>query len=149
MILMKLKNGNISNSSFSTRNFLLVISIVGLVTAANLILSRDSPAVGYNRYTGYSFSVDYSQSMTLREVDLEGSSHPTDAVGMVQWTRQEIELKQFSIIWISPEIFSLEPDINSERVLDEFFFLIETSGTVIDDRGEFKTIIHNGHNVVY
>lgn len=146
---MELTIGNTFNTSFSARNFLLVISIVVMITAGNLMLSRDSPAVGYNRYTGYGFSIDYSQRMTLREVDLEGSGPPTDESGIVQWTRQEMELEQFSVIWISPEIFSLETDINPETVLDEFFFLIETSGTVIGDRGEFRTTTHDGHDVVY
>jgi len=146
---MKLKTGNIFNTSFSTRNFLLVLIFVGMVTAGNLILSRDSPAVGYNRYTGYGFSIDYSQRMTLREIDIEGNASPTDAIGMVQWTRQEMELEQFSVIWVSPEFFSLETDINPKRVLDEFFFLIETSGAVLDDRGELKTVTHNGHDVFY
>ena len=146
---MESKTGNISNPSFSIRNLLLVLIFVGMVTAGNLMLNRGSPAVGYNRYAGYGFSIDYSQRMTLREVNLEGNGSPTDAMGMVQWTRQEMELEQFSVIWGSPEFFSLETDFDPEKVLDEFFFLIETSGTVIEDRGEFETMTYNGRYVVY
>jgi hypothetical protein len=134
------------NNVFSMRSMLMVIALVGAVTSGNLWLHQGNPPLGYSRYTGYGFSIDYSQLMKRRESDLGGQDPPTDSAGMVQWSRQDKELEQFGVIWIR---LSSNVDVTPERVLDRFFLEMGLSGTRIGERGELKIMAKDVHEVVY
>jgi hypothetical protein len=143
------KTEYIRNRVFNTRSLLTLIVLVGAVTSGNLWLHRGSPPLGYSRYTGYGFSLEYSQLMTMRESDLRGQSPPVDSAGMVQWSRQDIELEQFGVIWIRPEELHSNMDMTPVGALDQLFVEIELSGTMIGERGEFKTMIKDDHEMAY
>jgi hypothetical protein len=146
---MEQKTGYVRNTAFSTRSLLMVIALVGAVTLGNLWLHRGSPTLGYSRYTGFGFSIEYSQRMTVREGDLGGYGPPTDSAGMVQWSRQEKDLEQFGVVWIKPEGLSTNVDKTPAGALDQLFGYIGISGTMIGERGELETMTKDGHELVY
>ena len=146
---MEQEKGNVGSKVFSTRSLLIVITLVGAVTLSNLWLHRGSPPLGYARYTGFGFTVEYSQRMTMWEGDLGGYGPPTDSAGMVQWSRQERDLEQFGVIWIKPEGLSTSVDKTPLGALDQIFGYIGLAGTQIGVRGEIETMTKDGHEVVY
>lgn len=81
---MEMKTGYVRNTAFSTGSLLVVAALVGAVTVGNLWLHRGSPPLGYARYAGYGFSIEYSQRMTVGEGDIGGYGPPTDSAGMMQ-----------------------------------------------------------------
>lgn len=146
---MELKTGYVRNTAFSARSLLMVVILVGTVTAGNLWLHRGSPPLGYARYTGYGFSIDYSQRMTVGEGDLGGYGPPTDSAGMMQGSRQDKDLEQFGVIWIRPEGLSSNVDKTPAGALDQIFGFIGMSGTSIGVRGDLETVTKDGHEIVY
>jgi hypothetical protein len=146
---MEQKTGYVRNNVFSTRSLVMVLALVGAVTLGNLWLHRGGPPLGYSRYTGFGFSIDYSQRMTMREGDLGGYGPPTDSTGTVSWSRQDKELEQFGVFWIKPEMVSTSMDRTPAGALDQLFGYIVMSGTVIGERGEMETMTKDSHEVVY
>lgn len=146
---MELKTEYVRNTAFSARSLLMVVALVGAVTVGNLWLHRGSPPLGYARYTGYGFSIDYSQRMTVGEGDLGGYGSPTDSAGMMQGRRQEKDLEQFGVIWLRPEGLSSNVDKTPAGALDQLFGFIGMSGTSIGVRGDLETMTKDGHEVVY
>jgi hypothetical protein len=146
---MEQKTGYARNPILSTRSLLMVITLVGAVTVGNLWLHRGGPPLGYARYTGYGFSIDYSQRMTVGESDLGGYGTPTDSVGIMQGSKQDTELEQFGVIWIRPEGLSSNVDKTPAGALDHLFGFIGISGTQIGLRGDLETMANDGQEVVY
>jgi hypothetical protein len=146
---MELKTGYVRNTAFSARSLLMVVALVGVVTVGNLWLHRGGLPLGYARYTGYGFSIEYSQRMTVGEGDLGGYGPPTDSAGMMQGSRQDTELEQFGVIWIRPKGLSTNVDKTPAGALDQIFGFIGISGTSIGVRGELETMTKDGHEVVY
>jgi len=146
---MEMKTGYVRNDAFSARSLLVVAALVGAVAMGNLLLHRGGPPLGYARYTGYGFTIEYSQRMTIGEGDLGGYGPPTDSAGMVLWRRQNTELEQFGVIWIKPEGLSTNMDNTPAGALDQVFGFIGISGTQIGLRCELETMTKDGHEVVY
>ena len=146
---MEQRTGHVRNNAFSTRSLVMVFTLVGAVTLGNLWLHIGGPPLGYSRYNGFGFSIDYSQRMTMREGDLGGYGPPTDSAGTVSWSRQDKELEQFGVFWIKAESLSTNMDRTPAGALDQLFGYIGISGTMIGERGEMETMTKDGHEVVY
>ena len=146
---MELKTRFVRNTAFNAKSLLVVVVLVGTVTVGNLWMHSGSPPLGYARYTGYGFTIEYSQRMTIGEADLGGYSLPTDSAGMMQGMRQDTELEQFGVIWMRPEGLSSNVDKTPAGALDQIFGFIGISGTSIGVRGKLETMTKDGHEVIY
>ncbi len=146
---MELKTGYFRNNALSARSLIVVVALVGAVTVGDLWLHRGSPPLGYARYTGYGFTIDYSQRMTVGESDLGGYGPPTDSAGIVQWRRQDTELEQFGVIWMRPEGLSTNVDKTPAGALDQLFGYIVMGGTMIGVSGGLETMTKDGHEGVH
>ncbi len=144
---METELGIAKDPLFTTRNLLVVAVIVSAVTGGNLWLHRGDPAVGYARYAGFGFTLDYSLQMDLR-VDGFGGWEPTESGGTVQASLPINGVEQIGVIWSAPE--SMPTHVRSlEGSLDYTFGLVGMDGTTISDRGGYSSMTHNGHEMIY
>lgn len=146
---MGLNIGHAKNPVLGARSLLVVAVVVSAVTGGNLLLHGGDPPLGYARYTGFGFSIEYSQRMTVGEGDLGGYGPPTDSAGMMQGSRQDTELEQFGVIWMRPEGLSTNVDKTPAGALDQIFGFIGMGGTRIGVRGGLEAMTKDGHEVVY
>ncbi len=144
---MELKTGFSKDPVFTPRNLLIEAVVVSAVTGGNLWIHRGDPVVGYARYAGFGFTLDYSLEMNL-QVDGFGGWEPTESSGTVQASLQGNSVEQYGVIWAIPENM---PSLLSglEGSLDYTFGLVEMDGTTIADRGAYSSMTHNGHEIVY
>jgi hypothetical protein len=145
---VELKNDYLKAPLLSRRSLLSVVVLIGAVTGGNLWIHRGDPALGYARYTGYGFSIDYSQRMTSWESGL-GGGPASQAAGTVQFTNQEGILEQYGIIWVKPGSMSTYIDQTAAGALDYVFVSTEMSGTQISDRGETRTMTREDRDIIY
>jgi hypothetical protein len=144
---METRTGISKDPVFTTRNLLVVAVIVSAVTGGNLWLHRGDPAVGYARYEGFGFTLDYSLKMTFN-VEGMGGWKPTESGGRVQATLQGNSVEQFGVLWATPE--SMPTHMRSlEGSLDYSFGTAGMEGTTIADRGPYSTMTHNGHEMIH
>jgi hypothetical protein len=144
---METRIGITKNPIFNTRNLLIVAVLVSAVTGGNLWLHRGDPAVGYARYTGFGFTLEYSLQRTLR-VEGFGGWAPTESGGTAQAALQGMGLDQYGVIWATPE--SMPTHLRSlEGSLDYLFGLVGMDGTQITERGTFKSMTKEGHETIY
>jgi len=146
---MEQETGYVRNSAFSTRSLVTVFALVGVVTLGNLWLHSGGPPVGYARYTGFGFSIDYSRRMAMWESDLVGSGPPNDSGGVVQWARQDTELEQFGVFWIKPEGIASSFEKTPAGAIEQILGFSEMLGTNIGERGEMRTMTKDSHEVFY
>ena len=99
---METRIGIAKDPVFSPRNLLIVAVIVSAVTGGNLWLHRGDPPVGYARYTGFGFTLEYSLQTTLM-VDGIGGWEPTESGGTVQVALQGMGVEQYGVIWVTTE----------------------------------------------
>jgi len=99
---METKLGIAKDPLLTTRSLLAIAVLVSAVTGGNLLLHRGGPAVGYARYEGFGFTLDYSLQMTFR-VDGMGGWEPTESGGSSQATLQGNSVEQFGVLWAMPE----------------------------------------------
>jgi hypothetical protein len=138
--------GIAKNSVFTTRNLLIVAVIVSAVTGGNLLLHRGDPPVGYARYAGFGFTLDYSLQKTFSVAGF--GWEPTESGGVVQIALQGMGLEQFGVIWSAPE--SMPSQMRSlEGSLDYIVGLIGMDGTVISNVGAYMSMTKNGHEMLY
>jgi hypothetical protein len=143
---METITGIAKNSVFTTRNLLIVTVIVSAVTGGNLLLHRGDPPVGYARYTGFGFTLDYSLQKTFSVAGF--GWEPTESGGVVQIALQGMGLEQFGVIWNAPE--SMPSQMRSlEGSLDYIVGLIRMDGTVISNVGTYMSMTKNGHEMLY
>jgi len=145
---VELKNDYLKASLLSRRSLLSVILLIGAVTGGNLWIHSGDPALGYARYTGYGFSIDYSQQMTFWESGL-GGGPPSQSAGTVQFTYQDGTLEQYGVIWVKPGSMSTYIDQTAAGALDYVFASIDMSGTQISERGETRTMTREDRDIVY
>jgi len=144
---METRIGIAKNPVFNTRNLLVVAVLVSVVTGGNLWLHRGDPAVGYARYTGFGFTLEYSLQRSFR-VDGLGGWEATESGGSAQAALQGVGLDQYGVIWATPE--SMPTHMRSlEGSLDYLFGLVGMDGTQITERGTFKSMTKEGHELVY
>lgn len=144
---METRTGFASLPVFRTRNLLIVAVIVSAVTGGNLWLHRNDPALGYARYEGFGFTLEYSLQRTLR-VDGFGGWEPTEAGGSAQVSLQGVGLEQYGVIWVTPE--SMPTHLRGlEGSLDYLFGTIGMDGTTISDRGTHISMTKDGHEMIY
>jgi hypothetical protein len=144
---METRLGIAKEPIFNSRNLLIVAVLVSAVTGGNLWLHRDDPAVGYARYAGFGFTLDYSLEMDLQVAGF-GGWEPTESAGTVQASLQINGVEQIGVIWSTPE--SMPTHMRSlEGSLDHTFGLVGMDGTTISGRGVYLSTTHNGHEMIY
>ena len=143
---METRIGISKDPVFTTRNLLVVAVIVSAVTGGNLWLHRGDPPVGYGRYTGFGFTLEYSLQKTFSVAGF--GWEPTEAGGTVQVSRQGMGLEQYGVIWGTPE--SMPSQMRSlEGSLAYIFGIIGMDGTAITDRGPHMSTTKDGHEMIY
>ena len=131
---------------FSPRNLLVVAVIVSAVTGGNLWLHRGDPPVGYGRYTGFGFTLEYSLQKTINVAGV--GWEPTESGGTVTVALQGMGLDQYGVIWNTPE--SMPTTMRSlEGSLEYIFGLIMIDGTVITNIGPHMSMTKDGHDMIY
>ena len=144
---METKLGIAKDPLLTTRSLLAIAVIVSAVTGGNLWLHRGDPAVGYARYEGFGFTLDYSLQMNLR-VDGMGGWEPTESGGSVQASLPINGVEQIGVLWVTPE--SMPSHLSGlEGSLDYTFGLVGMDGTTISDRGAYSSMTHNGHEMIH
>ena len=144
---METRIGIAKDPVFSPRNLLIVAVIVSAVTGGNLWLHRGDPPVGYARYTGFGFTLEYSLQTTLM-VDGIGGWEPTESGGTVQVALQGMGVEQYGVIWVTTE--SMPTQMRSlEGSLDYLFSIVGMDGTTILDRGAHMSMAKDGHELIY
>jgi hypothetical protein len=144
---METRIGIAKDPIFNTRNLFIVAVIVSAVTGGNLWLHRGDPPVGYARYAGFGFTLDYSLQMTL-QVSGNDDWEPTESGGTAQVSLQGNSVEQYGVIWATPE--SLPSHLSGlEGSLDYTFGLVGMDGATISDRGAYSFMTHNGHEMIY
>jgi len=144
---MEPRTGFAKDPLFSTRSLLIVAVIVSAVTGGNLWLHRNDPALGYGRYSGFGFTMDYSLDKQL-QVSGFGGWEPTESQGSAQVAYQGNVLEQYGVIWVTTE--SLPSHLRSlEGSLDNTFGLVTMDGTTIADRGPYEYSTYNGHEMAH
>jgi hypothetical protein len=144
---METRIGIAKNPVFNTRKLLIVAVLVSAVTGGNLWLHRGDPAVGYAKYTGFGFSLEYNLQRTFR-VEGFGGWAPTESGGTAQAALQGMGLDQYGVIWATAE--SMPTHMRSlEGSLDYLFGLVGMDGTQITERGTFKSMTKEGHETIY
>lgn len=143
---MESRTGIAKDPVFAPRNLLIVAVIVSAVTGGNLWLHRGDPPVGYGRYTGFGFTLDYSLQKNFM---VSGFGwEPTESGGSVQVARQGMGLDQYGVIWNTPE--SMPTRMRSlEGSLEYIFGLIMIDGTVITNIGTRMSMTKDGHEMIY
>jgi len=132
---------------FTARNLLAVAVIVSAVTGGNLWLHRNDPALGYARYSGFGFTMDYSLQMYF-QISGFGGWEPTESGGTVQAAYQGNYPEQYGVIWGTLD--SMPSHLRGlEGSLDYTFGLVGMEGTTIADRGPYSYSTHDGHEMVY
>ena len=133
---------------YDVRTVLAMVLIVGAVTGCNLWLHRGDPLLGYSRYTGHGFSIDYRHDMRFEELGLGGVS-ATESMGMVEGRLEGKGLEQFGVIWMTSE--KLPPHISTtpEGTLEYVFAVVGMAGTQISNKGEVMVTNIDGREVVY
>jgi hypothetical protein len=133
---------------YDVRTVLAMVLIVGAVTGGNLWLHRGDPLLGYSRYTGHGFSIDYRHDMRFEELGLGGGS-TTESMGMVEGRLEGKGLEQFGVIWMTSE--TLPPHISTtpEGTLEYVFAVVGMAGTQISNKGEVMVTNIDGHEVAY
>jgi hypothetical protein len=144
---METRIGIAKSQLFTTKNLLVVAVIVSAVTGGNLWLHRNDPALGYARYAGFGFTMDYSLDKQL-QVSGFGGWEPTESGGTVQAAYQGNHLEQYGVIWATTE--SMPTHLRSlGGSLDHTFGLVAMDGTTIADRGAYEYTSYKGHEMVY
>ena len=144
---MEMKKEYIAKPVLSRNSILLVTLIVSAMTAGNLWLHRGDPQVGYARYDGFGFTLDYSQ-LTIFNENGFGAQEPNDSGGAVQVSLQGNGLEQYGLLWIAST--NIPPHLRSlEGSIDYAFGLAEMEGTIISDRGAYSSVVHNSHDMIY
>lgn len=131
------------------RSISMIVIVVGGITGGNLWLNRGAPPLGYEIYSGYGFSIEHRKDMFVRTDGL-GGGPATDKSGSFQGTLENEGLEQFGVFWITPDAIPnhIRPR-DSEAALDQLFAIVEMGGTQIAGRGELKTSVKDGHDVLY
>ncbi len=143
---METRTGIAKDPVFTTRNLLVVAVIVSAVTGGNLWLHRGDPSVGYARYTGFGFTLDYSLQKTFMVAGF--GWEPTESGGTVQVALQGMGLDQYGVIWATPE--SMPTQMRSlGGSLDYIFGLIGIDGTIITNLGTRMSMTKDGHEMIY
>jgi hypothetical protein len=143
---METRIGFAKDPLFTTRSLFIVAVIVSAVTGGNLWLHRNDPALGYARYSGFGFTMDYSLKLNL-QVSGFGGWEPTESQGTVQVAYQGNYLEQYGVIWVTPE--SMPTHLRTlEGSIDNTFGLVAMDGTTIADRGSYEYSTFNGHEMV-
>ena len=131
------------------RSISMIVIVVGVVTGGNLWCNRGTPPLGYERYSGYGFSIEYRRDMFVSTLGI-GGGPATDKMGNFQGTLQHESIEQFGVIWITPDMIpSNVASRDSEAALDYIYALIEMTGTLFAGRGELKTSAKDGHKMLY
>ncbi len=137
-----------NDALFDTRTLIAIIVVVGAVTGGNLWINRGNPPLGYNKYEGYGFSIDYRGDMRFEVTGL-GEGTATESMGAVEGALEGESIEQFGVIWVSQQSLPPHLEDTSEEALGYVFALIEMSGTQISERGEMKTKLKDGHDMAY
>ena len=148
-MIMEQKIGSRLEPLLDTRALLAALVLVAGVTGSNLWIHRGDPPLGYARYSGYGFTMDYSQRMSVFDGNLGGYGRPTEEGGMMQARMQGEGLEQFGVIWMSPEGISSSLERTPEGALEQLFGSIGLGGTMISGRGELMAMTKDGHEMVY
>ena len=142
-----MKKKYITKPVLSRNSILLVAVIVSVMTAGNLWLHRGDPQVGYARYDGFGFILDYSQ-LTIFSENGFGAQEPNDSGGAVQVSLQGNGLEQYGLLWIT--FTKIPTHLRSlEGSIDYAFGLAGMEGTIMSDRGSYSSVVQNGHDMIY
>ena len=144
---MDMRKEHQSNTILNRRTILAVIVIVSSVTASNLLLHRGDPQLGYARYEGFGFTLDYSQRMDLRE-DGFGGPEVNESGGSVQVSFQGYGVEQYGVLWtLTKNMPSHMRDL--EGGLNYIFSIAAMDGTTFSGFGAYRSTVHNGHEMAY
>jgi hypothetical protein len=133
---------------FDARTLIAIIVVVGAVTGGNLWMNRNNPPLGFNRYEGYGFSIDYRNYMSF-EITGVGAGSATESIGSVEGALERESVEQFGVIWVTQQSLPSHLENTPEGALDYVFDMVGTSGTQISDRGEMQTGSKDGHDMAY
>jgi hypothetical protein len=133
---------------FDTRTLITIIVVVGAVTGGNIWINRNNPPLGFNRFEGYGFSIDYRRDMYFEVTGL-GEGSATESIGTVQGVLEYESLEQFGVMWVSQQNLPSHLEDTPEGALEYVHDLIEMSGTQISERGEMQTGSKDGHDMTY
>ncbi len=136
------------NTLLNTKTVLTIIVVVCVVTGGNLWINKGGPELGYERYLGYDFTIDYRSDMYLEEIGLGGGS-ATESLGYVEGKLERESLEQFGVIWVNERNFPAAIEATPEGALEYVSAVLEMTGTEIVGRGEQLTGIKDGHRMVY
>jgi hypothetical protein len=131
---------------FDIRVVLAVIVVVVAVTGGNLWLHKGDPLLGYARYSGHGFSIDYRLDMRFEELGLVGGS-ATESIGMIEGRLEGKGLEQFGVIWMTSEKLPSQINTTPEGALEYVFALIGMAGTQISNKGEVMVNSIDDHDV--
>ena len=131
------------------RSICLIVIVVGAVTGGNLWLNRGAPPLGYERYSGYGFSIEYRKDMFVSTAGL-GGGPVSNKSGSLEGRLESAGLEQFGVIWLTSDAFpSHVPTSDPEAALDYIFALVELGGTQIACRGELRTSNKDDHEMLF
>ena len=130
------------------RTILAMVIIVGAVIGVNLWLHRGDPVLGYSRYAGHGFSIDYRHDMRFEELGLEGGS-ATESMGIVEGRLEGKGLEQFGVIWMTSEKLPSHISTTPEGALEYIFAVVARAGTQISNKGELMVTNIEGREVAY
>jgi len=139
----------VGSLGLNLRSIGIIVIVVGAVTGGNLWLNRGAPKLGYERYSGHGFSIEYRKDMWTTTNGL-GGGPATDEAGSFQGTLQVDSLEQFGVIWLAPDSLPTHMQgLGLEGALDYIFALIEMTGTPFAGKGELKTSSKDSHEMLY
>ena len=139
----------VESPGLNLRSISNIAIVVGAVTSGNLWLNRGAPKLGYERYSGHGFSIEYRKDMWTTTNGL-GGGPATDEAGSFQGTLQADSLEQFGVIWLASDSLPTHMQgLGLEGALDYVFALIEMQGTQFPGRGEAFTTSEGGHEMLY
>lgn len=133
------------------RSICLMVIVVGAITGGNLWLNRGAPPLGYERYSGYGFSIEYRKDMLVSTAGLGGGS-VSNKSGSLEGRLESAGFEQFGVIWLTSEAVPTPFRMHArdpEAVLEYLFASVELSGTQITGRGEIKTSTKDGHEIFF
>ena len=127
---MAMKIGMSKAPEFSSRSLLVVFVVVLAVTGGNLWINRGGPPVGYARFEGYGFSIDYRRDMYFTESGL-GGGPAYDRSGSIQGTLGTDSLEQFGVMWLAGKELPSHVAPTPEGALDQVFAIVSSPKPIV------------------
>ena len=139
--------------------FILIPVVIVLSIGALWILknqadsSEPAPAnqndipIGFNRFEGYSFSIDYPSDMIIELFGM-GTGEANESMGRVEGTQIGQSVELIAVSWVTQQSLPSRYENTLEGVFDYVFTVTEEEFQT-SDREEIQTGSKDGHDMIY